>query len=160
MATFTSSVYKANTAKFWHVGNVSVSGQFGFAAGAGAAASVGDIVFLAKIPNGAKIVDFYEYHSANASAMAINVGFDRGVAAGGAGSTSCLGSSLAQATMNRLTLAASPNAGNAPLTISISDADTVKYVALQAAVVGPNTGTTSVFINFCLVYRFDGPDPK
>lgn len=157
MATSTSTVFKGNVGKWWQVGNVSVSGQFGFGA---TAVSVGDTVFLAKIPNGAKIVDFYEYHSANASAMAINVGFDRGIAAGGGSGVSCLIASGAQATMNRLSLATSPATGNAPLQISLSDLDTVKYAALQATIVGPNTGTTSVFINFCLVYRFDGPDAK
>jgi len=160
MATFTSTVYKGNVAKFYQTGNVSVSGQFSWAAVVGAAASVGDVVFLAKVPHGAKIVDFYEYHSANASAMAVNVGFDRGVAAGGGSGVSCLISSGAQATMNRLSLATSPAAGNAPLTLSLSDLDTVRYAALQATIVGPNTGTTSVFINFNLIYRFDGPDPK
>ncbi len=160
MATFTSTVYKSNPAKFWQVGNVSVSGQFNWASAVGAAASVGDVVFLAKVPNGAKIVDFYEYHSANASAFSINVGFDRGAAAGGGSGVSCMGSGVAQATMNRLSLAASLATGNAPMTISLSDLDTVKYCALQATVVGPNTGTTSVFINFCLIYRFDGPEPK
>lgn len=156
MATFTSTVYD-NTPKFYQIGNVTVSGQYGFGS---TTVSVGDTVFLAKIPHGAKIVDFYEYHSANASAMAINVGFDRGAAAGGGSGVSCLISSGAQATMNRLSLATSLATGNAPMTVSLSDLDTVRYAALQASIVGPNTGTTSVFINFCLVYRFDGPEPK
>ncbi len=153
-ATYTSSVYKNNTAKFNHVGNITVSGQVTW----GATSTVADIGFLAKVPNGAKIVDFYEYHTTGATAQALSFGFDRGIAIGGAGNLSCLIASGAQATMNRLSLATSPNAGNAPIVISISDTDPIHWVTLSAKVESGTT-TTSLFVNFCLTYRFDGPDP-
>ncbi len=152
VGTYTSSVYN-NSPKFEHVGNVTVSGVF---TQPNALGTVGDILFLAKVPNGAKIVDFYEYHTSGQTAAALSFGFDRGVAAGGAGNLSCLLSSGAIATMNRMTLAASPS--NAPVTISISDLDPVRYVAL-AAKAESGTFTITVAISFCLTYRFDGPDP-
>ena len=154
-ATYTSTVYKNNTAKFLQIGNVTVSGQVAWTA----ASTVGDIGFLAKIPHGAKIVDFYEYHSTGATAQGLSFGFDKGVASGGGGNLSCLVSAGAQATMNRLSLANSPNAGNAPVQLSVSDTDPIRYCTLQAKVESGTT-TTSLFVNFCLTYRFDGPDPR
>lgn len=151
VATYTSTVYN-NLAKFEQVGNTSVSGQGQWTA----AGTVGDILFLAKIPNGAKIVDFYEYHSNGQTAAVLDFGFDRGIAAGGAGNASCLVSGGAVATMNRMSLAAAPN--NLPITISLSDTDPVRYAVLQAKAVS-GTFTISVSVNFCLTYRFDGPDP-
>ncbi len=155
MATFTSSVYKSNGDKFLAVGDTSVSGQLLLTA----STSAGDIGFLAKVPHGAKIVDFYEYHTAASTAgsgLAISFGFNTGIAAGGAGNLSCLIASGAGATMNRMTLVASPTAHNGPVRISLSDLATVRYAAL-AALIESATGTTSVFVNFCLTYRFDGP---
>jgi hypothetical protein len=58
--------------------------------------------------------------------------------------------------MNRLSLAASPNAGNGPVTISVSDLDPLRYAILQAKLES-GSATTSLFVNFCLTYRFDGP---
>jgi hypothetical protein len=152
-ATYTSTVYN-NTPKFQHIGNVSVDGQVAWTA----ASTVGDIGFCVKVPHGAKIVDFYEYHSTGASAQALSFGFDKGIAAGGGGNLSCLIASGAQGTMNRYSLGNSPNAGNGPIRISLSDADPVRYATLQAKVESGTT-TTSLFVNFCLTYRFDGPDP-
>lgn len=153
-ATYTSSVYKNNTPKFLQTGNVTVSGQLAW----GATSTVGDIGFLAKVPHGAQIVDFYELHTTGAASQALSFGFDKGIAAGGAGNLSCLVSSGAQATMNRLSLANSPNTGNAPLQLSLSDLDPVRYCTLQAKLESGTT-TTSLFVNFCLTYRFDGPRP-
>jgi len=153
-ATYTCTVFD-NVPKFTHIGNVTVSGQVAWSA----TSTVGDIGFLAKVPTGAQIVDFYEYHTTGASSQALSFGFDRGIAAGGAGNASCLVGSGAQATMNRLSLAASPNAGNAPVAISLSDLDPVRYAVLQAKIESGTT-TTSLFVNFCLTYRFDGPAPR
>ena len=152
-ATYTSSVFKNNTPKFHHIGDLNVSGQVGWTA----ASTVADIGFLAKVPHGAKIIDFYEYHTTGATAQGLSFGFDRGIAAGGGGNLSCLISSGAQATMNRFTLANSPNTGNAPIQISLSDTDPLRYAILQAKVESGTT-TTSLFVNFSLTYRFDGPD--
>lgn len=152
VATYTSTVYANGMPKFQHVGNTTVSGMGMWTA----AGTVGDILFLAKIPHGAKIVDFYEYHTNGQTAAALSFGFDRGIAAGGAGNASCLISSGAVATMNRLSLAAAPS--NLPVTISLSDTDPVRYAVLQAKAES-GTFTISVVVNFCLTYRFDGPDP-
>jgi hypothetical protein len=154
-ATYTSTVYKNNMAKFLPYGNATESGQVLWTA----TSTVGDIGFLCKVPHGAKIVDFYEYHSTGAATQTISFGFDKGIAAGGGGNLSCLGSGLAQATMNRLTLAASPNTGNGPIQISLSDTDPIRYATLQAKVESGTT-TTSLYVNFCLTYRFDGPDTR
>jgi hypothetical protein len=150
-ATYTSTIYD-NSPKFTHIGNVTVSGQVAWSA----TSTVADIGFLAKVPHGAQIVDFYEFHTTGATAQALSFGFDRGIAAGGGGNSSCLVASGAQATMNRLSLVASPNAGNAPVQISLSDLDPVRYAVLVAKIESGTT-TTSLFVNFCLTYRFDGP---
>ena len=151
-ATYTSTVFN-NAAKMHHIGNMTQSGQLLW----GATSTVADIGFLCKIPHGAKIVDMYEYHSTGATAQALSFGLDRGVAAGGAGNASCFIASGAQATMNRLSLAASPNTGNGPITVSLSDLDPVRYAILTCKVESGTT-TTSLFVNFSVTYRSDGPD--
>lgn len=148
-ATYTCSVFN-NTPKAAHVGNNSVSGKMVLPA-----SSVGDIMFLAKVPHGAKIVDFAEYHSNGQTAAALSFGFDRGIAAGGGGHASCLIASGALATMNRMSLAASPT--GAPLQISLSDADPVRYAVFQAKAES-GTFTISVSLGWTLTYRLDGPD--
>jgi len=149
VATYTCSVYN-NVPKFQHVGNVTVSGKLVHSG------TVGDILFLAKIPQGAQIVDFYEYHSNGQTAAAYSFGFDRGIAAGGGGNASCLISSGAVATMNRMSLAASPT--GAPVTLSVSDTDPLRYGVLQAKAES-GTFTISVSVGWALIYRFDGPAP-
>src|SRR5438105_4929528 len=111
-ATYTCSVFN-NAPKFQHIADTSVSGQLMWTA----TSTVGDIAFLCKIPHGAKIVDMAEYHTSGATAQGLSFGLDRGVAAGGAGNASCFIASGAQATMNRMSFAASPNAGNAPIVV-------------------------------------------
>jgi len=155
MATFTSSVYRSNSPKFQDVADTSIQGQLLLTA----ATSAGDIGFLCKVPHGAKIVDFYEYHTAGSTAGAalqISFGFNTGIASGGGGNMSCLIASGSGNTMNRMSLAASPAAGNGPVRISLSDLATTRYAVL-VGLVESATGTTSVFVNFCLTYRFDGP---
>lgn len=148
VATYTSSVYANGQPKFTQIGNVTVSGKGQWTA----AGTVGDILFLAKIPNGARIVDFSEYHSNGQTAAAISFGFDRGIADGGAGNASCLIASGAVATRNNWTMA------NGPLQISLSDLDPVKYAILQAKAES-GTFTISASVYFSLTCRFDGPDP-
>lgn len=152
MATYTSTMFN-NPAKELHIANSTQSGQLLFTA----VSSVGDFGFLYKVPHGAKIVDFYEYHTSGATAQSISFGFDRGIAAGGGGNASCLIASGAQATMNRLSLANSGQPGNAPNVISLSDLDPIRYAILTAKVES-GTGTSSLFINSVVTYRRDGPD--
>lgn len=154
LATYTSSVFKNNTPKFQPYGDINVNGQVKWTA----AGTVGDILFLAKIPHGARIVDFNEFHTSGSTAAAISFGFNKGIAAGGGANASCLVSSGAVATMNRQSLAASPNTGKGQLTISLSDLDTVRYATLIGKAES-GTFTITVVVNFSLTYRFDGPDP-
>jgi hypothetical protein len=151
VATYTSSVFTAGGVKDVFVGNQAVSGKMVYSG------TVGDIVFLAKVPNGAKIVDFYEYHSNGQTAAAVSFGFDRGVAAGGGGNASCLVSSGAVAgTGNRMNLALAPD--GQPVTISLSDLDPVRY-AILVGKAESGSFTISLSIGFVLSYRKDGPDP-
>src|SRR5690348_9112433 len=103
-ATYTCTVFNGQP-KFNPTGDMTVAGNVVWSA----TSTVGDIAFMAKIPHGAKIVDFAEYHTTGATSQAISFGFDRGVAAGGGANLSALGGSLAQATMNRLTFANLPS---------------------------------------------------
>lgn len=152
VATYTSTVYLAGGVKDVFIGNQAVSGKMVYGAG-----TVGDILFLAKVPHGAKIVDFYEFHSSGQTAAAISFGFDRGVAAGGAGNASCLVSSGAVGgTGNRMNMALAPD--GQPITISLSDTDPVRYAVLVGKAES-GTFTISVSIGFVLSYRKDGPDP-
>lgn len=149
-ATYTSTLMTAPVKS--HVyGTTIIRGQAKWTA----AGSVTDILQLARVPHGAKIVDFYEYHTNGQTAAVLDFGFSKGIAAGGAGNNSCIVSGGALATMNRLSLAAAP--GNLPITISLSDTDPVRYTVLQALAVS-GTFTISVVVNFMLSYTTDGPD--
>lgn len=148
VATYTSSVYVNNVPKNVHVGNNTVSGKMQWTA----AGTVGDILFMAKVPHGARIVDFAEYHSNGQTAAAISFGFDRGIADGGAGNHSCLIASGAVATMNRMSFANAPS--GIPVQISLSDTDPVRYAILTGKAES-GTFTISVSVSWSLTYRMD-----
>lgn len=152
VATYTCSLFKTMQPKANHFGNLTVEGKIVYAG------TVGDILHLAKVPHGATIVDFNEYHTSGQTALALSFGFDRGVVDGGAGNQSCLVSSGAIATMNRLSWATWPVASNFPPTLSISDTDTTRYIRLVAKAESGTT-TISASIMFSLTYRMDGPQP-
>jgi hypothetical protein len=154
LATYTSTVYD-NTPKFHHVGLVKQRGQVKWTA----AGSVGDVLFACKVPHGAEIIDFYEYHTNGQTAAVLDWGFTKGIAAGGGANISCLVSGGAVATMNRMSLAASPNTGKGGLTISLSDTDPIRFTSLAAKAIS-GTFTITVVANFCLTYSFDGPAPR
>lgn len=156
-ATYTASTFKNNVAKVLPAGDMSVQGSLMW----GATSTVGDVAFLCKIPHGAEIVDLWEYHTTGAATQVLKFGLSKGVAAGGGGALSCFVSGGAQATMNRFTYAnwkaASP--GNAmPMTVSVSDTDTVRYSTLHAQIASGTT-TTSLKVYFSITYRMDGPQP-
>lgn len=150
-ATYTSTVYNNNTPKFNPTGDITVSGKAQWTA----AGSVTDVVFLAKIPHGATIVDCSEYHTSGQTAAVLDFGFDRGIASGGAGNLSCLISGGAIATMNRMSLAASPT--GAPVQISLSDLDPVRYAAFACKAIS-GTFTITVSFGWSITYRCDGPE--
>lgn len=145
MATFTSTLYANMQPKVLHAGNMAVSGSFTQAI----ASSAGDVYFLAKVPHGATIVSFEEDHTTGATATGVSFGLSRGVAAGGGASLSCFIAAGAISTVNRRSVV------GAPITVSVSDLDPIRYVALTAS---PTSGTqtTSLIVNFTLVYRMDG----
>lgn len=145
MATFTSSLY-ANSPKAVHVGVNCIAGQYNHAANT---ASAGDIVWLCKIPHGAQIVDFAEDHTANASAFALSVGL--AAVDGGSATLSAVMGSSAEATANR------SGAGLLPLVASCTAGAATRFLALTAKMDLPNTGTTSVIINFRVFYVLDAP---
>lgn len=150
VATYTSTVYAAQP-KSLPTGLQAVSGKAQWTA----AGTVGDIVFLCKIPHGATIIDAGEYHTSGQTAAALSLGFDRGIAAGGAGNASCLIASGAIATHNKMSLAASPT--GAPVTISLSDLDPVRYAVLQAK---GESGTLTITVSFgwYVIYHQSGPE--
>lgn len=144
MATYTASTFVNNQPKSVHVGTNSVSGQYNFGA---AVSSVGDVIFLAKIPNGAKFVNIEEDHSTGATAQGVSFGLASG-GPGGSATYSCFIASGAQATVNRR------NVLGIPENVSLSANDPNSY-GILAAMVESGSATASLIINFNFSYRLD-----
>lgn len=145
MATYTSTVFANLQPKAVHAGNQSVSGQFSMG---GTASSAGDVIFLAKVPHGATIVDVIEDHTTGSTATGVSFGLATGGAAGGGGSISCFIAAGAIATVNRRSVV------GLPITVSVSDLDPNRY-GIFAASPATGTQTTSLIINFTIIYRMD-----
>lgn len=145
MATYTSTVFANNSAKQIHAGVNSVSGQFNLSA---TASSAGDVIFLAKIPHGAKFVSLEVDHTTGATTQALSYGLATGGAAGGGASLSAYIASGAQASVLRKTVL------GVPANVSISDLDPNRY-GIFAAKVESGTATTSLIVNFIYNYRMD-----
>lgn len=143
MATYTSTIFANNQAKQVHVGNQSVSGQITLPA----ASSVGDVIFLAKIPHGSKFVAFEADHTTGAATQALSYGYASG-GPGGSASLAAFVASGAQAAILRRTVA------GIPADCSVSDADPNRYGILGAKVES-GTATTSLIVNFNYTYRMD-----
>lgn len=144
--TYTASLY-ANTPKAVHAGVNAISVNYNSGATALAA---GDIVFLAKVPHGARIVEVIEDHSTGATAHALSIGLGRGGAAGGGASYSCFIASGAQATKNRMGVL------GIPAVVSVSDDQAERWAQLTAKVGESGTTTTSLIINCTVLYTADG----
>lgn len=145
VATYTSTTFANNQPKGVHVGNMSVSGQLIW----GATSTVGDVGFLCKLPAGAMVVDIIVDHSTGATAQALDYGLASGGPAGSA-TFSCFTSALAQATVGRKTVL------GVPAVVSLSANDPTGY-GIFACKVASGTTTTSLIVNFTIVYRMDGP---
>lgn len=145
MTDYTATTYM-NPAKRVHAGVNAVAISYNSGATALAAA---DIVLLAKIPHGARIVDFWEDHSTGATAHAVSFGLKTG-GPGGSATYSLLISAGAQATKNRLSIMGIP-----PL-VSVSDASGERFGVLAAKVAETGTATTSLKINCVCLYVCDG----
>jgi hypothetical protein len=144
MATTTATLF-ANTPKAPHTGVVSVAVSYSFGA---TASSVGDVVFLAKIPHGARILEVIEDHSTGATAQALHIGLSKG-GPGGSATLSAIVSSAAQAAVNRR------NVLGLPPTVSVSDGDPERWGILSATVAA-GSATTSLVINAICLYTVDG----
>ena len=144
MATYTSSVM-AQQPRRVHAGANVVWGTYSFGA---TASSAGDIVFLAKIPHGARVVDVRTDHSSGSTALGVSYGLATGTTTGGGASYSAFIASGAQAT--NLYAAA----GTLPFTVSVSDNDPNKY-GIFTAKSESGTQTTSVVVNFRVTYTVD-----
>lgn len=143
MATYTATIF-ANAPKAVHAGVNSVSGQFNLGT---QAATVGDILYLAKIPHGATIVDVVEDHTNGQGAFAVSIGLASG-GPGGSATFSCFIANGAVNTVNRR------NVAGVPLTVSVSDNDAGRYGVL-AAKLESGSLTTNTLINFSVLYRTD-----
>jgi hypothetical protein len=145
MATYTSTTFANNQPKGVHAGNMSISGQLAW----GAASSVGDVGFLCKLPAGAMVVDVITDHTTGATAQGLSYGLASGGPAGSA-TFSCFIASGAQATINRRTVLGGVSV------VSLSANDPTGY-GIFACKVDSGTATTSLFVNFTIIYRMDGP---
>lgn len=146
MATYTASLF-ANTPKAVHAGTNAI--VVNYSSGA-VTSSSGDIIYLAKIPHGARVVEVIEDHSTNATGHALDIGFATGGTAGGGASFSALITAGAQATKNRL------NVLGIPAVVSVSDGDPNRYGVLSAKCAVTGTATTSLVLNVTVLYTADG----
>lgn len=144
MATYTATFY-ANTPKAVHAG----VNRINIAYTSTASVSAGDIHFLAKLPNGARLVDFWEDHSTGAATCTLDLGLARGTESGGGASLSAYQSAGAQATKNRYAIR------SLPPVVSTSDNDPLKYGDLVAKVAAIGTATSIIVMNLCVLYTVD-----
>lgn len=144
MATYTSTVFANQQPKAVHVGVNSVSGSINLGA---TASSVGDVIFLAKIPNGAKFVSIEEDHTTGGTAQGISFGYASGGPAGSATFSAFIASG-AQATLNRKNVLGLP----ADCSLSANDPNSFGILACK---IDSGTATTSLIVNFVFNYRMD-----
>lgn len=147
--TYTSTVFVNNQPKQNATGNVTVAGQYN-----GSANSAGDIIFLAKIPHGARIVEFAVDHSSGETTFGMDYGMASGGSiAGGGADISQFAAALAKATIIRSNLRGAA-AGTVPPVVSVSDNSGVRY-GIFGCKVGTASATTSWLVNFSVTYRCD-----
>lgn len=147
VSTLTSTVFDNLPLKTVHAGNVTIGGRF--AVGASSGGTVGDIIFLAKIPHGAIVNDIVVDTVTAETAMGVDFGLATGTAAGGGASLSCFCSATTKGTVTRITAAGGQN-----VRVSVSDSDPNRY-GIFAAKLASGTTTASYAINFSITYRCD-----
>ncbi len=148
--TLTSTIFDRQPVGV-HVGNITVGGSF---AQGVTTNTLSDVIFLAKIPHGAMIVDVLCDHTTAQTALGIKYGLATGTASGGGASLSCFTAATAKATLTRKTTLGNNTAG-VPVRVSVSDNDTNRY-GIFAATITTGTATDSYAINFSITYRNDG----
>jgi hypothetical protein len=110
--------------------------------------SVGDIIFLAKVPNGAVIVDFKEDHSTGATAMALDFGLANGTPERRRASLSAHRGGRAGD--------GEPQRRQRLDGLAISSRRTTRSDSASSRPRWSGTMTTSLIINWVLSYRVDG----
>lgn len=144
MATLTSTFY-ANTPKALHAGLNVIRIDYAHTL----SVSAGDVILLAKLPNGARCFDLVEEHSTAASSCSIDLGLSRGTEVGGGASVSAFITAGAQATQNRRTVRGIP-----PL-VSTSDNDPEKWGVLSAKIAAISTSTAGFKLSLQFAYTVD-----
>jgi len=144
MATLTSTFF-ANTPKAVHTGVNVIRIDYQQTA----SVSAGDIIFLAKLPNGARCYDLVEEHSTGAATCTIDLGLAKGTASGGGVSISAFCSGVSAATQNRRTVRGIP-----PL-VSTSDNDPDKYGILAAKIATISSATSGLVMSLQFAYTVD-----
>ena len=147
-ATYTATTFN-NPPRQLHAGVNHVSGTYN--AGT-VVTSLGDVIFLAKIPHGATILDILVDHSVNETACGVDYGLAKGHDNTGNASLSCFVSALATATISRNTIRR--GAGLGPQRVSVSDLDPVRY-GIFACKPATGSASTSLMVNFSITYRMD-----
>ena len=150
MATTTSTLFAAQGSrnlKAPHTGIVTLNVFHNTLA---VTASAGDVLFLAKIPHGARITEVRERHSTGATAHGVDIGLATGWNVGGGASLSCIIAAGAQATQNFMNVD-----GNIPPVVSVSDASPDRFGILAAVLASAGTGTISLKIAVSVSYTMD-----
>ena len=142
MAEYTATTYM-NPAKRAHFGVNAIAVNYVLAS-----ASIGDVILLAKLPHGARIVDFWEQHTA-ADTLGISFGLKTG-GPGGSATYSLLVSAGAKGSRNTYGISA------IPALVSASDADSNRFGVLAAKLDSGSATTTGATINCVCLYVCDG----
>lgn len=156
--TYTATTFNG-VPKQVHIGNITVTGQF-ISTAPTTPNSLGDVIFLAKIPHGASVIDFAVDHSTSETTFGMKYGLATGTPAGGGASLSFYSPSLATATVKTRyaggTVARNANlaGGDDPWRISVSDLDPNRY-GIFAAKIATASASTTFIVNFSITYRCD-----
>ena len=157
--TYTSSVFTNSPVKGHHIGTNHVTGQF-VSTAPSTPNSLGDVIFLAKIPHGAVVTDFAVDHSTSETTFGMKYGLASGTPSGGGASLSFYSASLATATVKTRyaggTVQRTANLAGAadPWRISCSDLDPNRY-GIFAAKIATASASTTFIVNFSITYRMD-----
>lgn len=148
--TYTATTFTNLQPKQNATGNQTVSGQFKSGANV---LSAGDVIFLAKIPHGARIVEFAVDHSTSETNLGVDYGMETGGSiAGGGADLSQFATALARATIIRHNLRRA--SGNDGYVVSVSDSSAVRYGIFACKPVS-GSASTSFIVNFSITYRCD-----
>lgn len=102
--------------------------------------SVGDVIFLAKLPPKCKVLEFIEDHTAPSTSLPFDFGLPAAdLGSNSAAAASCIATDLTKNTVNRAN-----KVGKFPIQVDVTATDR-DYSILQALVTG-NTGTVSLIM--------------